>query len=110
LGDGSWYYNFNIKEIPEVKSSMQEESGEGETAFEYETVLIWGKPEYETLVPLIIAGQYSASKELSLINKYNAYALGISGNEQDETDYRAYIRHTFEIKATVKNDLQEFNS
>jgi hypothetical protein len=60
------------------------------------------------LVPLIIAEQYSASKELSLINKYNAYILKISENEQDEENYKAYIQHTFDIKAMVKNDLQEF--
>jgi hypothetical protein len=109
LGDGSWHYNFNIKEVPAVKSNMREESGEEKIAFEYDTVLIWGKPTYEALVPLVIAEQYSPSKETSLINKYNAYVLKLSTNQQDKNDYQAYLAWTFEVKEMVKNDLQETN-
>jgi hypothetical protein len=100
LGDGSWHYNYNVKEVPE-----KTESGEEKTVFEYDTVHIWGKPTYETLVPIVIAEQYGPSKETSLINKYNAYILGISTNPQDEEDYQAYLKHIFEIKAMVKHDL-----
>ncbi|MDR0602760.1 MAG: hypothetical protein LBG80_00475 [Bacteroidales bacterium] len=107
LGDGSWYYNFNIREVQAPTDDLQGESEE-KTAFEYETVHIWGKPEYESLVPLVIAEKYSPSKETSLINKYNAYVLEISENPQDKESYEAYLEDTFEIKAMVKKDLQDF--
>jgi hypothetical protein len=111
LGDGSWRYSYSIKEVQRSTKSMEStESGEEKTVFEYETVHIWGKPTYEALVPLVIAEQYSPSKETSLINKYNAYVLALSANPQDKDDYEAYLAHTFEIKATVKNDLQNFNT
>jgi hypothetical protein len=102
LGDGSWHYNYNIKEVQRTT-----ERGEEQTVFEYETVHIWGLPKYETLVPLVIAGHYNPSKETSLINKYNAYGLKLSTNQQDKKDYEAYLAHTFEIKAMVKQDLQD---
>ncbi|MDR3133726.1 MAG: hypothetical protein LBU42_06850 [Prevotellaceae bacterium] len=105
LGDGSWHYNYNIKEV-----QRKTESEEEKTVFEYETIHIWGQPKYETLVPLVIAEQYSPSKETSLINKYNAYALKLSTNKQDKNDYEAYLAHTFEIKAMVKQDLQDINT
>jgi hypothetical protein len=106
LGDGSWYYNYNVQEAQRKTT----ESGEEKTVFEYETVHIWGKPTYETIVPLVIAEQYSPSKETSLINKYNAYVLKLSTNKQDKQDYEAFLAHTFEVKAMVKSDLQNFNT
>ncbi|MDR1022024.1 MAG: hypothetical protein LBL94_01945 [Prevotellaceae bacterium] len=108
LGDGSWRYSHSIKEVK--RKTEGPESGEEKTVFEYETVHIWGKPTYEALVPLVIAELYSPSKETSLINKYNAYVLALSANPQDKDDYEAYLAHTFEIKAMVKNDLQNFNT
>jgi hypothetical protein len=101
LGDGSWHYNYNIKEVP-----PSGESSEGKTAFEYETVRIWGKPEYETLAPAVIAEHYSPSKETSLINKYNAFMLGLSSAAEDKEIYEAYLNKVLEIKAVIKNDLQ----
>jgi hypothetical protein len=92
LGDGSWHYNYHIKEVP-----VTTESGEEKTAFEYETVHIWGNPKYETLVSEIIAEHYSPSTEISLVNK------GIA--DRKNAEYIAYRAWVAEIKETVKNDL-----
>jgi hypothetical protein len=102
LGDGSYHYNYNVKEI-----AATTENGELKTSFEYDTVHIWGNPTYEELVPAVIAEQYNPSKETSLINKYNAYILELSTNEEYKTEYQEYLKKTFEIKEMVKNDLQE---
>jgi hypothetical protein len=94
LGDGSWYYNFNIKEVP-----AQEES-ENEIAFEYETVLIWGTPEYVKTLTAVINEFYSKDDEIALINK------GIEDKTDSEyMDYREWVSN---IKEMVKQDLQEF--
>ncbi|MDR1652043.1 MAG: hypothetical protein LBS01_00040 [Prevotellaceae bacterium] len=103
LGDGSWHYNYNIQEVQKT-----DENGTEKTAFEYDTVHIWGKPTYEALVPLVIAEQYNPSKETSLINKYNAYVLKLSTTQQDKEAYKDYLAHTFEIKAMVKSDLNSY--
>ena len=101
LGDGSWYYNYHAKEVPATV-----EIGEGKTAFEYETVHIWGKPVYETLVPLVIAEKYSPSEETSLINKYNAFILKLSIDTEDKERYEAYLKTVSELKAMIKEDLR----
>jgi hypothetical protein len=103
LGDGSWHYNYNIKE---VTMPVTIESGEEKTAFEYETVHVWGKPGYEKLVPLVVATKYDTSKELSLTGKYNDFVLGISTNIADKTEYEAYRNEVLSIKAMIKADLQ----
>jgi hypothetical protein len=92
LGDGSWHYNFNIKEVP-----VTTESGEEKTAFEYETVHIWGKPDYVKIVTAIISEQYSKDDEIALINK------GIE--DRDNADYMAYREWINSVKTMIKNDL-----
>jgi hypothetical protein len=101
LGDGSWHYNYHIKEI-----IVTTESGEEKTAFEYETVHIWGKPDYAKIVPLVVATKYDTSKELSLTGKYNDFVLGISTNIADKTEYEEYRKDVLSIKTMIKADLQ----
>jgi hypothetical protein len=101
LGDGSWHYNYNIKEV-----QVTDENGEETTAFEYETVHIWGNPTYEALAPLVIAEKYSPSEETSLINKYNAFAMKMSFNTEDKERYETYLKTVADIKAMIKNDLR----
>ena len=100
LGDGSWHYNYNIKEV-----QVTNESGEETTFFDYETVHVWGEPTYETLAPLVIAEKYSPSKETSLINKYNAFVLDISFDPEDKERYENYLITVFDLKAMIKEDL-----
>ena len=101
LGDGSWHYNYNIKEVPATS-----ESGEETTAFEYETVHIWGKPTYEMLAPLVIAEKYSPSEETSLINKYNAFVMKLSIDTEDKERYENYLNEVSDLKAMIKEDLR----
>jgi hypothetical protein len=96
LGDGSWYYNFNITEVPAVADNMQEESGE-QTAFEYDSVLIWGNPDYAKIVPAVINDRYNKDDEFSLVNK------GVEDNAN--ADYVAYREWVNKVKEMVKNDL-----
>jgi hypothetical protein len=101
LGDGSWHYNYDIKEVP-----VTTESGEDKTAFEYETVHVWGNPDYDTLAKAVIAGHYSFSEEIALINKYNAFVAGLSSDPADKEKYEAYWKKVAELKAMIKRDLR----
>jgi hypothetical protein len=101
LGDGSWHYNYNIKEVPVIT-----ESGEEKTAFEYETVHIWGKPDYDTLANAVIAEHYSLPEETALINKYNAFSLKLSIDPADKQKYETYLKKISDLKAMIKVDLR----
>ena len=101
LGDGSWHYNYSIKEVP-----VTSESGEETTAFECEQVHIWGKPTYERLAPLVIADKYSPSEEISLINKYNAFVSKMSIDIEDKERYEDYFKIVSALKAMIKEDLR----
>ena len=46
------------------------------------------------------------TEEFSLINKYNAFALGLSTDEADKQEYEDYLTEVLSIKAMVKVDLQ----
>ena len=105
LGDGSLHYNYNIKEV-----QVTSESGEETTAFEYETVHFWGKPTYEMLVPLVIAEKYSPSKEISLINNYNAFVLKLSVDKEDKERYENYLKTVADLKAMIKEDLRNLGN
>jgi hypothetical protein len=98
LGDGSWRYNFNIREVP--ANDMQEESGNEETAFEYESVLVWGKPNYVKTVTAVINEYYSKDDEIAIINK------GIE--DKDNAEYVTYRRWVGNTKEAVKNDMSIF--
>jgi hypothetical protein len=101
LGDGSWHYNYNITEVPVIT-----ESGEDKAVFEYETVHIWGKPDYDTLVNAVIAGHYSLPEETALINKYNAFNMKLSIDPTDKEKYETYLKKVSELKAMIKEDLR----
>jgi len=101
LGDGSWYYNYNIVE----GTKMIE--GKERTSFDYYTVHFEGKPDYDSLVKIVIGEYFTPSEEVALINKYIASTMKVS-NPEDKKQYENYINRVAELKAMVKNDLQAF--
>lgn len=106
LGDGSWHYNYNIKEVQVEAETAEGEEPTTKTAFEYETVQIWGTPTYDKCVKAVLRDRRDETEEFSLINKYNAFALGLSTDEADKQEYEDYLTEVLSIKAMVKVDLQ----
>jgi len=86
LGDGSWHYNFNVKELKGVN---------GETYFEYDTVHFWNKPDYEYLVSEVIKTRYSINGEIALLRQKD-----VKGWE-----FKEYNDFCENAKAMVKKDL-----
>jgi len=99
LGDGSWHYNHNIKEV-EVSND-----GITKTVFGYDTVQIWGEPNYEKCVKAVLRENYDESKEFSIINKYNAYVLNVLQEESCKTEYVAYLEFVKRVKEMVFSDF-----
>ena len=109
LGNGSYYYNYNIHEVRVPAEPIEGEEPEEKTVFEYEAVLIWGIPNYEKCVKAVLRDRRDETEEFSLINKYNAFKLGLSTDPADETEYKEYLAEVLSVKAMVRADLQATN-
>ena len=100
LGDGSYHYNYNIKEV-----EVEDEEGKKSTGYTYDTVHIWEAPNYNALVKAVIKAKYDETQELSLINKYNSFVLGLSTDPENKAEYKAYLTEIQTVKSMVKEDL-----
>lgn len=111
LGNGSWHYNYNITEVEVQPEPMAEQEGEqtqaARKAYDYDTVVIWGRPDYDKCVKAVLRSRRDETEEFSLINKYNAFVLGLSTDETDKKEYEAYLSEVIAVKAMVRADLQE---
>ncbi len=107
LGNGRYHYNFNITEgtRTEIGPDGQETS---RPDFNCDTVEIAGVPDYKKAVEARIRDKYSESKELDLINSYNAAALGLDPDTDGEAvgKYTAFLQDVQEIKAEVAQDFE----
>lgn len=120
LGNGAYHYNYNIKaRTQEAEPQAQEENADGITAdimaqipgvvYDYDTVEVWGVPNYKDLTRAVIRAEVSETEEFGLINDYNAAKAGLIDDkaeaEEAEARYTAHLRRVSEIKAMVKVDL-----
>ena len=116
LGNGSLYYNYNIMEVELPAETIKETEGETEeaegketpavrTGYDYETVEVWGNPDYDKCVKAVLRSRRDETEEFSLINKYNASVFGIAKDEAAETEYKAYLQEVVAVKAMVRSDL-----
>lgn len=107
LGNGSYYYNYNIHEVRVPAEPIEGQEPEERTVFECEAVLIWGIPNYKKCVKAVLRDRRDETEEFNLINKYNAFALGVSEEEADKEEYEAYLEEVKAVKAMVKTDLEQ---
>lgn len=103
LGNGSYHYNYNI-----VEEKVEDPEAGEKTVYNYNTVQIWQKPDYELLTRAVIREEIDETKEFSYVNDYNAAILGILTDEEAATakaSYEEYLNFIVEVKGMVKNDL-----
>ena len=119
LGNGSWHYNYNITEVEVTPEPMAEAEvtpepmaeAEGDQvpaarkAYDYDTVEVWGRPDYDKCVKAVLRSRRDETEEFSLINKYNAFVLGLSTDKADKTEYENYLKEVLAVKAMVRADL-----
>lgn len=120
LGNGAYHYNYNVKartQDPEPVAQSEDDQDGAETAvaivsprvvYDYDTVEVWGVPNYKDLTRAVIRAEVSETEEFGLINDYNAARAGILDDEEAEkaeAAYTAHLRRVAEIKAMVKIDL-----
>lgn len=120
LGNGAYHYNYNVQERtadPEPVAQSEEDNDGQETAvnevsprvvYDYDTVEVWGVPNYKDLTRAVIRAYVSETEEFGLINDYNAAHAGLLDDEEAEkaeAAYTAHLQRVAQIKAMVKEDI-----
>lgn len=106
LGNGAYYYNYKITEkVVEVES---QESGEKhqETRWEFIQAYIKSQPDYRDAITAILRQYISADEEIALINKFNAFNMGVDVSSTICAEYESYCKLVAEIRAQVKADFK----
>lgn len=104
LGNGAFYYNFNV----ERETVTDQETGEESYVYNYDTVKVWDRPTYDKLVKAVIREEIDETAEFNFVNDYNAAELGMITDDEAERareSYKEYLQFVRVVKAQVKNDL-----
>lgn len=106
LGNGNWYYNYDIKS-EKVKLPLQEDETvpSEEIRYNYIQIKLSEKPEYKRCVELLIREFITQTQEFDLINSANKAILSGAKSSEDITKYREYLDKVEEIKEKVAKDL-----
>lgn len=105
LGNGAYYYNYNITEATNTATTDNEGPG---TYYDYLQVKLWGAPTRSEIVRAVIREDLDEDEEFNLINSYNAAANGLLDESETAAameDYFAHLLRVQEIKHMVKADL-----
>lgn len=105
LGDGSYYYNYDIQAKVVTVTEMESSEETEETRWNYVQVHLHGKANYNDCVRAVIRQYVDQDEEFDLINSANRVSLGLDTSEQSTQDYKDYLTLVDTIKANVKKDL-----
>lgn len=109
VGDGSYYYRWNIQQFEMSEPSDGELTG-GSTraAWQCDEVLVWAPVTTDKVINAVIASKYSIAEEMRLVNDYNAYQQGATSITTDiVSEYEEYLRYTANARAQVMSDFGE---
>ena len=91
LGNGKYYYNFNIHEV------------DTNNQWDYIQVKLTGTPNYSDCVLGVIRSKYTEYDMLELINDYNSELFGI--NTGGKKKYEEFLTWVAWVKSEVKKDF-----
>ena len=104
VGNGSYLYRFNIKEI-EVPA--QTEGAEVTKAWQYNEVVVWGPVTSDGVTKEVMNYIWSKDAEQKYINDYNAATLGILDSSYIEA-YKNFMIQRKSIKEQIDKDYNEY--
>lgn len=108
LGNGNWYYNYDIKsEKVELPLQEGETVPKEEIRYNYVQIKLSEKPKYKKCVELLIREFVTQTQEFDLINSANKAILSGVKSSEDITKYREYLNKVEEIKEKVAKDLSK---
>lgn len=109
VGNGSYVYRFNIEEV--VPELTDENAGEEKVSqWKCEEVTVWKPVTSDKVIEAVIRAKYTASAEIALVNKFNAYQQGLDVDASVVSEYTEYLSFVAEVKRTVRKDLGEETS
>lgn len=108
LGNGNWYYNYDIKSEPTYVQTMDEDgviTESTETRWNYIQIKLDSKPEYKKCVESVIRQYITPSQEFDLINSANRVVFNVGTEKIVPSKYLEYLDLVDEIKIKVKADF-----
>lgn len=98
VGDGSYFYNFNIEEI-----EVPPPGGAGEPTVQYQCdqVRVYKSLTKNNILEAVIAAKWPDSVEKKLINDYNAVQLEVINDDGHIDAYKAFL----EERAALKDEI-----
>lgn len=106
LGNGNWYYNYDIKsEKVELPLQEGETVPKEEIIYNYVQIKLSEKPKYKKCVELLIRKFVTQTQEFDLINSANKDILSGVKSSENITRYKDYLNKIEEIKEKVAKDL-----
>lgn len=104
VGNGSYFYRFNIKEI-EVPA--QTEGEEPTKAWQYNEVVVWPPISSDAITKAVMNYIWPKDIEQKYINDYNAATLGILDESYIES-YKNFMIQRKSIKEQIDKDYEEY--
>lgn len=109
VGNGSYVYRFNIEEV--VPELTDENAGEEKVSqWKCDEVTVWIPVTSDKVIEAVIRAKYTASAELALVNKFNAYQQGLDVEADIVNEYTEYLSFVANVKRQVRKDLGEETS
>lgn len=106
VGNGSYLYRWNIEEVvPELTGENAEK--EKVSQWKCKEVTVWPPVTADKVIEAVIRAKYSASDEIGLVNKFNAYQQGLDVDADIVDEYTGYLSYVAEVKRQVRKDLGE---
>lgn len=103
VAPNKYRYNYDITEV----EREDEEGGKTvtKTSYDYSFVEFYGKPNYSTIVKLILREEKDETQEFELVNNYNAFMEEITSDEKAVAEYKEWMQRVIAVKAMVRSDI-----
>lgn len=94
VGNGSYLYRWNITE-----ESVEQEEG-AKVQYSCDEVTVWSPITADKIKKAVMTETYGEDNELKLINEYNSYELGVSGDSGSDA-YKGYLKERIGLLSQV---------
>ena len=112
IGDGSFRYNYNIKEIEVDRVDIIDDENETnikQTQWEYDNVIIYPPIDKDKITRAVITNTWDIDYENKLINDYNEISLGNLTEEEINkrtNNYITFLQERKRLKEMIDNDWE----
>lgn len=114
-GQGTFLYNFNIKEV-EVENTEMGDNGNAETKgkatkskmWQYDSLRVEYPKTADNIFSTLLTAKYPAKTESKLVNEYQSAMLGLM-DESAKKPYEDFLKDRLAIRAMIDKDCETYN-